>query len=256
MAVRAVCFLADWLNDSIKTVTHRDAGALVLEESEHLYWILTAEEFENGRAPFWVYRELSQQQENCTDAFWHGRTNKTLRAPCWHGEEVPHGYRKVKLRTKFPSFAYLKRLAALEYLWDATKAALPCAHDPWIRPVADRRALGVVYKSDDDDKGDETAGIERHGFHEIVDPAHPYVPAAPSRRTLVGGGIPMFQVTREIAQHHWDDVTSSCVLEIVHRRQSPSELSERHGIPLRRLHEYARQVRKAIKSDSRNDFAQ
>ena len=79
---RAAYLVAQWLNDPIKTVTHRDAGALVLEESEHLHRILTVEEFENGRAPFWVYRELSKQEEKYADAFWRDRINETLRAPC------------------------------------------------------------------------------------------------------------------------------------------------------------------------------
>lgn len=252
---RAVCLVAEWLSDPIKTTTHRDAAALVLEESEHLDRILTVEEFENGRTPFWVYREQAKQKENHAEVFWRNRINKTLTAPCWHGEEKPKGYRKVKLTTEFPSVVYLMRLRPLEYPWCAAEAALPQAHNPWMRPVADRRAHGVIYKSDDDDKGDEKTGIEKRDSHEIVDVAHPYVPMSPGRRTLVGGGIPLFQVTREIAKHRWDDVTSSCVLAIVYRRQSPAELSEKHGIPPRRLHEYARQIRKAIRSNPQNDFA-
>ena len=128
-----------------------------------------------------------------------------------HGEHAPRGYRKVKLTTKLPSWRDLLCLSALAYPWDAIEATLPRAHNPWMRPVADRRTHSVVYKSDDDDKGDEPTGLEKHNFHEIVDVAHPYVPMSPSRRTLVGGGIPLIQVTREIAKHRWDDVTSSCV---------------------------------------------
>lgn len=252
---RAVCLVAEWLNEPIKTVIHRDTAALVLDESQHLRQILTAEEFENDRKPFWVYREQAKQEQNHTEVFWRNRINKTQRAPCWHGEEKPRGYRKVKLRTLFPSLVYLMRLSPLEYPWCAAEAALPQAHKPWAHPVADRRAHGVPYENDDDDNNDEKTRLTKRDSHEIVDVAHPYTPMSPGRRTLVGGGIPLFQVTREIAKHRWDDVTSSCVLAIVYRRQSPSELSEMHGIPLRRLHEYARQIRKAIRSDPRNDFA-
>ena len=253
---RAACLVAQWSNDPIKTVIHRENAALVLDESEHLRQILTVEEFENGRTPFWVYREQAKRKENHAEVFWRNRINKTQSTPCWHGEEKPKGYRKVKLTTIFPSVLYLMRLASLEYPWCAVEAALPQAHNPWMRPVADRRAHGVIDNSEDDDNGEEKTGLSKRDSHEIVDVAHPYIPTAPGRRTLVGGGIPLFQVTREIAKHRWDDVTSSCVLAIVYRRQSPSELSELHGIPPRRLREYARLIRKAIRSDPRNDFAQ
>lgn len=252
----AACFVAHWLNSPIKTVLHRDTPALVLEESEHLYRILTVDDFENNGKPFWIYRETVKQEENDIESFWRDRSGETLAAPCWHGEERPKGYRKVNLKTQFPSLEHLHRLAGLNYPWDSAEAALPRAHNPWMRPVADRRSHGVIYKSEDDDKDDEKAGIKKRDYHEVVDVAHPYIPMAPSRRTTVGGGISMMQVMREIANHHWDDATSSCVLGIVYRRESPLKLSKEHGVPVRRLHEYARQIRKAIRSNPENAFAQ
>jgi hypothetical protein len=231
----AACFVAQWLNSPIKTVLHRDTPALVLDESERLCRILTVEEFENNGEPFWIYRETAKQDKNDIESFWRDRSGETLAAPCWHGEERPKGHRNVRLKTEFPSLDHLLRLAALGYLWDSAVAALPRAHKPWMCPVADRRSNGVV---------------------DVVDVTHPYIPMAPSRRTHVGGGIPIVQVMREIANHHWDDTTSSCVLGIVYRRESPSKLSKEHGVPVRRLHEYARQIRKAIRSNPENAFAQ
>jgi hypothetical protein len=252
----AARFVAQWLNSPIKTILHRDTPALVLDESEHLYRILTDDDFENKGEPFWIYRESAKQEKNDIESFWRDRSGETLAAPCWHGEERPKGHRNVRLKTEFPSLKHLLRLAALGYLWDSAVAALPRAHKPWMCPVADRRSNGVIDKSDDDDKDDEKTGIKNRDYHKVVDVSHPYIPMAPSRRTHVGGGISMAQVMREIAKHHWDDTTSSCVLRIVYRRESPLKLSEEHGVPLRRLHEYARQIRKAIKSNPENAFAQ
>jgi len=254
----SVCLLLCLYNGRVKTVAHREQPAIVLDETKYLRRIFTAGDFENKRMPFWVCRRSADRKEINVERVRRSRSHYTPFAPPhWEGTPFPSGYRRRAVETEFPSVAYLRRLASLNYPAAAIQACLMRAHKPFTCSADQHRFVPKNPKDNYEDSGAKKVGAKAsaRGIAAFQDPLHPYHPTAPARRTLTGVGIPLSQVTREIARHRWDDVTSSCVLDIVYRRHSPSELSEKHGIPLRRLHEYARQIRKGVKSNPLNDFA-
>ena len=95
--------------------------------------------------------------------------------------ERPKGARIETLESSFPNTSYLMYLVSkLGYSRDAASAALTRAHNPWTRPVRDRRKASSQNADEQD----------LHGSSEHVgaaSPEHPYRPASPSRRTKVVG---------------------------------------------------------------------
>src|SRR5258708_5273112 len=54
-------------------------------------------------------------------------------APHWRGEARPHGARRVRLQTRFPSLGFLTNLVRnLGYDGSAALAAMVQAHQPWL----------------------------------------------------------------------------------------------------------------------------
>lgn len=224
----------------LRTTLHREHPAVILAETEHLCCVHTIESVENRGAPFWILRERIDRKRNNIERRERSRRHRTLRAPCWTGEERPRA-KTVPIESHFPESKYLERLAELGFPKAAVLACLIQAHKPWMRPPADRRsAKPVKYEKDRDDH--ETLGGK--DYQEFGDPDHAYVPGAPSRRTFFGGGFTKEQVVRAIERRRWDDATSQAVFEIVYTRRFSKEVAEERKLPLKRLHEYAWRVRK------------
>lgn len=162
--------------------------------------------------------------------------------PHWTGEPRPKGARRVHIRSNFPDANYLTRLVStLGYEGSAAFSALSRAHNPWIRVSDRRRANAMNY----DNWTKDCSPAE----HSPFAPAHPYCPAAPSRRTKVGGGLTREQVQRALNKRLWDSQTKSAVFEIVYRRRSPLEVSNESGRPVEILHVYASRLRRAVRAE-------
>lgn len=161
-------------------------------------------------------------------------------APHWRGEARPHGARRVRLQTRFPSLGYLTYLVRdLGYDGNAAFAAMVQAHQPWLRASDRRRAHPV--------DADSQRGTAPRAYSRIVSVVHPYVPAAPSRRLTTGGGLTKEQVQRELARKRWDNWTKNAVFEIVYLRRSSLQVSNESGIPVETLYVYASRLRQDIR---------
>jgi hypothetical protein len=162
-------------------------------------------------------------------------------APHWPGEARPHGARRVRLKTRFPSIGYLTRLVRdLGYDGNAAFAAIVQAHQPWLRSVDRRRANPA--------DANPRAGTAPHEHSAIVSVLHSYVPAAPSRRSKTNGGLTKEQVYQALARKRWDSGMKKAVFEIVYGRRSNLQVSNESGIPLETLYVYASRLRQDIQN--------
>lgn len=153
------------------------------------------------------------------------------------GEGRPHGARQVRLRTRFPSTLYLTYLVEdLGYDGSAAFAAMVQAHQPWLRSVDRRRGTGP------------------HQYSPIVCVMHPYVPAAPSRRTYVGGGLTEEQVLEGLRHMRTDPKTMAALVEIVYRRRSTLLVADEFGLAAENLYVYASRLRSHIRAGAGADL--
>ena len=145
---------------------------------------------------------------------YSGRQFPPFPAPHWIGEPRPQGARQVRLQTRFPDTKFLTyQVEEFGYDGHAAFAAMVRAHQPWRRTVDRRRA--------------PTASV-----------VHPYNPAAPGRRTKVGGGLTKEKVHQALAKKRWEPSMKEAVFEIVYRRRSLFKthdlaISARLSLPVR-----------------------
>ena len=162
-------------------------------------------------------------------------------APHWCGEARPHGARRVRLQTRFPSLGFLTYLVRdLGYDGSAAFAAMVQAHQPWLRSVDRRHAHPV--------DANPQAGTVAHEYSPIVSVVHPYVPAAPPRRSKAGSGLTKEQVHKALARKRWDSEMKKAVFEIAYRRRSSLQVSNETGIPVEILYVYASRLRQDIRN--------
>jgi hypothetical protein len=113
------------------------------------------------------------------------------------------------------------------------------AHQPWLRSVDRRQATATI----------ASVRGEKPGYSTLVSVVHPYVPAAPVRRTTVGGGLTEQQVIAALRKMRTDESTKSALLEIVYRRRSTLEVSNESGVPVETLYVYASRLRRRIENN-------
>ncbi len=77
-----------------------------------------------------------------------------------------------------------------------------------------------------------------------------YVPESPIRCTLTGGGFTKKQVSQGLSKMRTDSLTKAALVEIVYRRQSTLEVSNKSGIPVEKLYVYASRLREHIRQES------
>ena len=185
---------------------------------------------------------------------WRFPTKNIFSVPNWTNgitrerwrKESPKGGRIETLESSFPDTSYLMYLASkLGYSRDAASAALTRAHNPWTRPVRDRRKASSQNADEQD----------LHGSSEHVgaaSPEHPYRPASPSRRTKVGGGLTEEQVQNGLRKMRTDTQTKRALLEIVYRRRSTLQVSDEYNVPVEILYVYASRLRGYIHKTDAN----
>jgi hypothetical protein len=124
---------------------------------------------------------------------------------------------------------------------DAALSAMSRAHI-WHNPRPDRRRNGGHPTADRQTSGEYAST----GFAQ---PAHPYNPAAPNRRTTQGGGFSRAQVLASVAKMRTSDNVRLACIEVVYRRRSPKAVAEEYGIEWGKLRTYATRVRQRIRGD-------
>jgi len=151
---------------------------------------------------------------------------------------VPHDF-----PSEFPSSSYLLELVhKYGYSVDATLSAMSRAHI-WRNPRPDRRRNGGHPTED----GQMDGQYANAGFAQ---PAHPYNPAAPNRRTERGGGFSRAQVLASVARMRTSDNMRLACIEVVYRRRSPKAVAKEYSIKWETLRTYATRVRQRIQGKS------
>ena len=190
---------------------------------------------DNGRR---AGKKLDALVETLTDRWWFPNatadnisfTRPPFRAPHYSGDTieglvaVPHDF-----PCDFPAVSDLLDLVhKYGYSVDAALSAVSRAH-VWRNPKPDRRRNGG---------GDSPS---------FAQPAHPYNPAAPNRRTEQGGGFSRAQVLASVARMRTNDNIRLACFKVVYRRRSPKAIAEEYGIEWGKLRTYATRVRQRIR---------
>lgn len=153
------------------------------------------------------------------------------------------------MRSNFPSQIMVKRLCAdLAYPKDAASAFFMRAHAPWMNPSPDRRKNVCTSISDVDD------GKMQRDSVGLPQPAHPYNPASPSRRTQVGGGVTQEQVQRGLQKMRTDDKVKRALVEIVYRQRSTLQVADEFALAAENLYVYASRLRNHIRAGAGADL--
>jgi hypothetical protein len=223
-----------------KTVIHRGRMVEVVDTRDSLRQLMPLVEPDlsegNYTQSFWAPRRPADRQRFNLERRDRSRCHQSIGVSS--GEGRPHGARRVHLQTRFPSMAYLTYLVAeLGYDGSAAFAAMVQAHQPWLR------------------SGDRSRrGTGPNGCSPIVCVKHPYVPAAPSRRTHVGGGLTEEQVSGSLRHMRTDPKTKDALLEIVYRRRSTLEVADELGLRAENLYVYASRLRSQIRARAGADL--
>jgi hypothetical protein len=135
-------------------------------------------------------------------------------APPYNTYDVPEGLVAVshEFSCEFPSASYLLDLVhKYGYDIDAALSCLTRAH-LWRNSTPDRRKCG----------GHPTADNQMNGEYanpRFSQPAHPYNPSAPNRRTHHGGGFSRSQVLASVARMRTSHNVRLACFEVVYRRR-------------------------------------
>jgi hypothetical protein len=222
-----------------ETVFHRGRILEVVDTHDSLRLLMPLVEPDlsegNSTQAFWAPTRPADREQFNLDRRNKSRCHRSI-GVC-SGEGRPHGARGVRLQTRFPEVGYLTYLVAdLGYDGTAAFAAMVQAHQPWLRSVDRRRGTGP------------------HQYSPIVCVKHPYVPAAPSRRTHVGGGLTEERVLEGLRHMRTDPKAKAALVEIVYRRRSTLEVADEFGLKAENLYVYATRLRSHIHADGGADL--
>jgi hypothetical protein len=229
-----------------KTVLHRGRLVEVIEirDSTHRLSPLMKPDLSEGNGPldaFWVARTSADRKQFNLERRDKSRRHLTIGVG-W-GEPRPKAARRQRLRSNFPSPDFVRRLVVeMEYSPEAALAAIAWAHKPWAHPKSDRRKAIAP-------DADEQGVTRSTGHQSLVDPNHPYNPAAPSRRTLRGGGFSPKQVRQGLSRMRADGRVGDALFEIVYRRRSTKKVAEEFDLSPENLYVYASRLRQHIRAD-------
>jgi hypothetical protein len=239
------CLAVSLRQGGFRTIHHDDRLSLVVNNTPTLRYILPAD----AEAGFWIPRRSSDRKRFNTERLIRRRLRITLRPPVWSGDKRPFGARRVRVRSNFPSQILVKRLCEeLAYPKDAASAFFIRAHAPWMTPSPDRRKNVCRSISDTDE------GKKQRDYVTLPQPAHPYNPASPSRRTHVGGGLKEEQVRLGLTRMRTDDKTKTALFEIVYRKRSTLQVADEFGVAAENLYVYASRLRSHIRADGGADL--
>jgi hypothetical protein len=245
-----------------KTVLHRERLVEILETHNSIRQLLPLAEpdrSESNTELFWAPRTESDRKRFNLERRNRSRHRQTI-GISW-GESRPSAtqsdnvfsVRKVNLRSRFPSPSHLRYLIAeLGYDPDAALAAFAQPRKIHGRP--DRRRKKAVPGADEQAEQAERKINERpkinRDYQRLDYGYNLYVPEAPTRRTLTGGGFTKNQVSQGLSKMRTDTLTKAALVEIVYRRQSTLEVSNKSGIPVEKLYVYASRLREHIRQES------
>ncbi len=235
------CLAVSIRQGGFKTIHHREKLTLIVRNTPSLRYVLTA----GDDVGVWIPRRPANRKRFSIERMLRSRKHITLRQPVWTGDERPLGVRRVRLRSNFPSLGLAKKLCEeLAYPKEAASAFFAKAHLPWLTPKKDRRKkscpnLSVIEK----DETSEEPPRNHYDSVSLAQPAHPYNPSSPSRRTTVGGGLTREQVNNGLSKMRTSPKTKQALFEIVYRRRPYKSASIESGVPVTTLYVQANRLR-------------
>jgi hypothetical protein len=161
------------------------------------------------------------------------------RAPHWRGEVLPPNMVTVLPRTKWPEQKLLRELLELGYPVGVILCSAINGHSPVAPSAGDRRKLkgsGHVRQSWDASGG--------HGF---IDVEHPYIAAAPGRRTTHSNVVTKQQFLTAAAHMRLGSQKAHAVFEVVVLGREVPAVAKRHRLKVRTLESTAYRVRQRAK---------
>jgi hypothetical protein len=239
------CLAVSISQGGFRTIHHKKVLSLVARETATLRHILPAD----AEVGFWIPRRLSDRKRFNVERMTRSRRHLTLRSTVWHGDERPFGARRVRVQSNFPDQIMVRRLCAdLAYPKEAASALFIRAHAPWMTPSPDRRKNVCTGMNDTDE------GEKQRDSVALAQPAHPYNPASPSRRTQVGGGWTEQRVLDELRNMRTDLKTTTALVEIVYRRRGTLEVAGEFGLTAENLYVSASRLRSHIRAGTGADL--
>ena len=197
---------------------------------------------ESNAQPFWVPRRLSDQKRFNLERHNKSRRHRTIGVVS--GDSRPKFARRQSLRSSFPSPDFVRKLVTeLGYDRDAAIAALAQPRRFNGRP--DRRRKIAIGGADEQAERSTNRDYQRLDYGNNL-----YVPVAPIRHTLTGGGFTEKQVSEGLLKMRTDARIKTALNEIVYRRRSTLDVSNETGIPVEVLYVYASRLRKKIRQKS------
>lgn len=221
-------------NGRVKTIFHKGGLAVVLQKTEHLRCLLTAEDFVNGHVPFWAPRRLSDRRRFRIERVLRNRSDRVIPPPC-RGELRPFGVATVRLEIAAVPHEELTELLKLGYPASAALAAF--GQKLLLTPDRRRARCGSLNDPMSREQGSQL----------INDPEHVYFPSAPSRQTKVGGGWTREQVARGLKKMRAPKPTKMALIEIVYGRKSTKDVALKYGLSKENLYVYASRLRGHLK---------
>jgi hypothetical protein len=161
------------------------------------------------------------------------------RAPHWHGEVRPADVVTVLPRSAWPEQQLLRELSELGYPVGVLLCAAINGHSPVASATGDRRKLkGSGHVRQTWDNGNGTA---------LIDVEHPYIPAAPGKRTTHSSVITKQQFLTASAPMRLGSQKTRAAFEVVVLGRPVPTVAKRHRLKRRTLEATAYRVRKRAK---------
>jgi hypothetical protein len=156
--------------------------------------------------------EIADQLKHEAEVRARVQDPKVMRTP-WQkpeflADEFPNGYTKVQLHSKWPGHQFLRRLAKIGYPHAALFSCV--AHSPFKAKAPKKRNGGAI--------------------EEFLDPQHPYIASAPTRRTTQGGSLTPAQVSAALSQMRVEINMQGAVFEVLVKRRLVPEVSASRGL--------------------------
>ena len=193
---------------------------------------------------FWIPNRADDRKKFNVERRNKSRGQQTI-GVVW-GEARPKGAIRRRLRSRFPSPEFLRRIVREEaYPPEAAIAAVARTHTPWVTPRPDRRKSSAV-NMDDQNEGRGNEGMS------FAQPGHPYYPESPSRRTSRGGGFTREQVNEGLEKLRTGVTVKRALFEIVYKRRSTLQVADELNLPAENLHVYASRLRGRIRQSLRS----
>jgi hypothetical protein len=216
--------------DAGKRIQHKDGVVTIVNVHAQLLLVETANDDR-----FWIPKDSERKRMSLER---RDRTRRHISSGPAQAHARPFGARSQYLHCRFPSHGLLVTLVK-DLGYDLAAAMAAFGSRTLYRP--DRRIANAT---------NYERVKEPKAYQVLQGGKNIYIPVTAGRRTRRGGGFTRTQVLRGLDKMHTKNLLmKNALFEIVYRRQSPLEVSNRTGLRVENLHVYASRLRKHIKAE-------